>query len=103
MTDIHRYYECGCVPDDEEFCTIGDFLLWTGRHAAQEWALLENGPPSLKKRLQFLDGEASRLLGDHFRHQEERGEFEDVDLDAPEMQPPDDGYDEDPRIVGYPS
>lgn len=103
MSDWHRYYECGCAPADEEFCKIGDFLIWTGRDAASELALIEGDlPKPFIRRLEKLDTESSLLMTYHLKHQEEEGKYKDMDWDAPENQPSDDGYDEDPAIVGYP-
>lgn len=96
MTDVRRYYKCGCCPDDEQFCKIGNFLVWVGRESAQEWGMEDNILPHRAKMLKRMDAESSYLMGVHLGHQRENGDCRDVDFDAPEMQEPDDGYDEDP-------
>ena len=106
MTDIHRYYKCGCAPDDEQFCKLADEKVWKERQAAMDRAGEGHALPITRpeaERLAYREGQARGWLIEHYRLQDDLGFFEDVDFDAPEMQEPDDGYDEDPRVVGYPS
>ena len=103
MTDIHRYYVCGCEPDTDHYCKEANKRVWEARTAMSRWANDDWMGAENNERLERQIGDADRWLAEHFRHQNEAGAYKDVDLDAPEMQPPDDGYDEDPRVVGYPS
>jgi len=103
VTDLRRYYKCGCAPNDDQFCSVGDFLVWTGRESTSVLFAAEQMPEHEQVHLGNLDTYSSYLMRHHLAEQEKKGDYKDVDLDAPEMQPPDEGYDEDPRIVGYPS
>ncbi len=102
MADVHRFYKCGCATDDDQFCKFGDYWVWEERGAMNEWGGLDAAPEREKELIARMD--LARLqMRIHLGWQEIAGLYEDVDFDAPEMQPPDDGYDEDPRVVGYPS
>lgn len=89
MTDIHRFYKCGCHLDAEEFCDVMYRYVWEDRDAAMSWSL--NDFPEREKEL-LRQMEVARVqCRIHIGWQEAAGLYEDVDFDAPEMQPPDDG------------
>lgn len=89
MTDVRRYYKCGCCPDDEEFCKVGDFLVWTGRDAATAYGIEDYVEEERAELYRRLDAASHLLMGHHLSQRD----YVDVGLDAPEMQEPDDGYD----------
>ena len=102
MTDIRRYYKCGCEADDDHYCEEANKRVWAARDAMTRWAHDDWMAAENNDRLENEIEEADRWLMRHFKAQDEAGAYKDVDLDSPEMQPPDDDY-EDPRVVGYPS
>ena len=95
MTDIRRFYKCGCEPSEEHFCKEANGYVWAERDAAMQRAGMggEKLPADLRERLAWSEGKARGWLIEHFRLQEDLGRYEDVDFDAPEMQPPEDDYD----------
>lgn len=103
MPDIKRFYRCGCSPDDGFLCARGESWKHKEYVAAMDRVPLADYAIPVKEleRAAFQEGLHRGQLSEHFRLQDELGLYKDVDLDAPENQPPDDGYDEDPKVVGY--
>lgn len=98
MSEIHRYYKCGCCPDEEEFCPRGDEYVWMERGNLMLLADEHNTIP--EAQLRYREGLGRGGMKEHLRLQDELGLYSDVPYPS---EPPDDGYDEDPREVGYPS
>ena len=102
MTDIRRYYCCGCEPDEDHFCEHANKYVWEDREAAMEESGMGGVEPSPDevRRLAYRQGFARGILYEHYRMQEVLGRYTDVDLDAPENQPPEDlGGDEPQEVV----
>ena len=98
----HRFYDCGCFPEFEEFCEEANKRVWQAREATQLLFLAE-GQFSQEELERFEEQErdADCWLARHFAHMELLKRFKDYE--ESDEEPPDDGYDEDPRIVGHPS
>ena len=98
----HRFYDCGCAPEFEEFCKEANQRVWQAREAAQLRFLNEGHVPvETAERLEKEEREADRWLVHHYRHMELLKRFKDYE--EPDEEPPDDGYDEEPRVMGHPS
>ena len=100
MADIHRYYKCGCCPDEDHFCKEAEKHVWREREAAMTRAL-DHISREGAERAAWNEGYGRGWMNCHIGTQERAGAYEDVDLGA--IPEPDDGYDEDPREVGYPA
>jgi hypothetical protein len=92
----YRFYKCGCSPDFDEWCKEADKRVWAERDAHTNW-FISGGDES------HLDGvmPAREWMRHHLAVQDATGKYTDVE--EKDLEPPDDGYDEDPRVVGYPS
>lgn len=94
MNGVVRFYHCGCMPEQELFCTLA------GKYVAKERSALERQIPPLnrKARRQAERDEcfARGWLAEHFAGQERVGHYRDIDMVDRE------GYDgdEDPRAWG---
>jgi hypothetical protein len=97
----YRFYKCGCEPDFDTYCKEADKRVWEARDAMNSWAFDDWMAAEENDRLEQKISAADRWVAEHFKLQNEAGAYTDVE--AKDLEPPDDGYDEDPRIVGYPS
>lgn len=99
-SDERRYYECGCCPADEEFCKVGDFLVWTSRENMNLVSVADGLAPEQIERAKELEAAADLLMYEHLHRQEVRKQHTDVDLSLPKYREGEADGDYDETMLG---
>jgi hypothetical protein len=103
LAGTFREYDCGCCQELQHLCKEADRLEAAMHNATQErWIMEEHADhfdDERRERFARKEDEANRAFYGHF----EGRSYRDVPETVFYAEEPDDGYDEDPRGVGYPS
>lgn len=100
-----REYYCGCIQEENYLCKVAEALEGQMHDAMLDLETMamhsEDFDEERREKVARRERLASEKFHAHFRALSVTGGYEDIPEHIYYAQPPDDGYDEDPRVVGY--